>query len=89
MAQEPNVKDQRMNTCHMVRSMSSASMYGAHCTRCDYLFDAFDTPSPLEDALMRLETLLCPRCRQRNNLRLLMPDRYREMVAGRVSAAAG
>lgn len=71
-------------TAEQIRPEASPGLHGAHCHRCDYLFDAFDTPQPLNDAIMRLETTHCPNCRKRDKLFLLMPFKYREMVANRV-----
>jgi len=75
-----------MRTAEQVRLESSPGMHGAHCRRCDYLFDAFDTPQPLNDAIMRMKTARCPKCRKSDKLFLLMPFKYREMVAERVIA---
>lgn len=59
-------------------------MHGIHCESCDYLFDGFDTPAPLSDALMRMRTLVCPICGDRRRLMLLMPKSYRAQVLARV-----
>lgn len=75
-----------MHRSEQVRLKAAPGMHGAHCRRCNYLFDAYDTPQPLDDVIMRMETMRCPRCRKRDNLFLLMPFKYREMVAERVAA---
>lgn len=73
-----------MDTSDIVRLAAAPGMHGAHCARCDYLFDAFNTPQPLNDAIMRMEGMKCPRCRKRDKLFLMMPSRYRAAVADRV-----
>lgn len=75
-----------MPTPEQIRLEASPGLHGAHCHRCNYLFDAFDTPQPLGDAIMRMETLRCPKCRKRDKLFLLMPYKYRELVAARALA---
>jgi hypothetical protein len=69
-----------MDAADELRLKMTPGMHGAHCQRCAYLFDAFDTPTPINDAIMRMETTRCPRCKRRDKLFLLMPFRYREMV---------
>lgn len=73
-------------TAEQVRLDASPGLHGAHCQRCDYLFDAFYTPQPLNDAIMRMETMRCPKCAKRDKLFLLMPFKYRAMVADRALA---
>jgi len=62
-------------------------LHGAHCTRCDRLFDAYDTPAPLADVLARVKTMICGECGERDKLMLLMPHKYREMVADAIRKA--
>ena len=74
-----------MDAMDLLRLDALPGMHGAHCTKCKRLFDAFDTPSQLDEALMRMKTLVCPQCGKRGNLMLLMPWVYREMVAKQVA----
>ena len=74
-----------MDAADKFRLKMTPGMHGAHCQRCDYLFDAFDTPTPLNDAIMRIKTTRCPRCNKRDKLFLLMPFKYREMVAAAIA----
>jgi hypothetical protein len=69
----------------IVRLSERPGLHGCHCTKCDRLFDAHDTPCRLDDGLMRIETLRCPTCRGRKHLMLLLPHRYRAMVAEAVA----
>lgn len=75
-----------MRSAEQIRIEASPGLHGAHCQRCDYLFDAFNTPTPLNDAIMRMKTTRCPQCSTRDKLFLLMPFKYREMVAARIEA---
>ncbi len=68
----------------IARLEARPGMYGINCAPCDYLFDAFDAPTPLSDALMRMRTLVCPRCGERGGLMLLMPKSYRALVLASV-----
>jgi DNA-directed RNA polymerase subunit RPC12/RpoP len=72
----------------LVRLELNPGLHGAMCMSCKYLFDAYDTPAPLDDVLMRMKTLRCPSCGKRKHLHLLMPWKYREMVAAEIEAEA-
>lgn len=77
-----------MNDADLARIRSSPGLHGAHCTECDYIFDAFTTPAPLADVVMHMKTTRCPKCGKRKHLLLLMPPRYQEMAEERAAGAA-
>ena len=41
----------------LFRLTGRPGLHGAHCTECDYLFDAYDTPTRLGDVTMLLKKL--------------------------------
>lgn len=73
-----------MDRSDVARLEAMPGMHGINCTPCDYLFDAFDTPTRMQDALMRMRTLVCPICGERGGLLLLMPEAYRDQVLAKV-----
>jgi len=72
----------------LLRLADHPGLHGAHCTKCDRLFDAFDTPMRLDEAVMRMKGMSCPRCGKRKHLLLLMPSKYREMMEKQIADEA-
>lgn len=77
-----------MDAQDLFRLERHPGMHGVHCTKCDRLFDAFDTPTRLDEGLMRMKSLTCPSCGKRKHLNLLMPYKYREMASAFVAREA-
>ena len=75
-----------MNHSDLLRLKQRPGLHGAHCRACNYLFDAYDTPAPLNDVVMRLKTMRCPRCDSRENVDVVMPWKYVELVEVEIAA---
>ncbi len=70
----------------LARLKASPGLHGARCPKCDYLFDAYDTPAPINDVLARLRGMRCPSCGKKRGLGLLMPWKYQERVEAKIVA---
>lgn len=77
-----------IDVSELVRIDLRPGLHGARCRDCDRLFDAYETPCPMDDVIMRLSTMRCPECGGRSAVDLLMPWKYREMVAASIAREA-
>ncbi len=64
----------------LVRIKASPGLHGCHCEKCNRLFDAFDAPLAMDEAVMRMKVLRCPECGSRKHLMVMMHHRYVELA---------
>jgi DNA-directed RNA polymerase subunit RPC12/RpoP len=69
-----------ITSADVLRIKSMPGLHGCHCIKCDRLFDAFDAPLPMDEAVMRMATIRCPACGKRKHLVVMMHHRYVEMA---------
>jgi len=65
----------------VIRLNARPGLHGMICRQCNDLFDGFDTPCRLDEAIMRMRTAECPTCSAGSrDLGLLMPRAYRDAL---------